>query len=45
MSENETPTSTPEQTSERPKKSDRGALIFVIAMVLGLFALVALNMK
>jgi hypothetical protein len=42
MNENET--SIPEQ-SKQAKKSSRGALIFAVAMALGLFALIALNMK
>ena len=42
MNENET--FTPEQNSV-PKKNHRGAMIFAIAMALGLFALIALNMN
>lgn len=42
MNENET--FTPEQNSE-PKKNQRGALIFAVAMALGLFVLIALNMN
>jgi uncharacterized protein involved in exopolysaccharide biosynthesis len=42
MNENET--STPELSSE-PKKNNRGAVIVAVAMALGLFALIALNMK
>ena len=41
---NTTETSKTEQNSE-PKKSHRGALIFAIVMGLGLFALIALNMR
>ena len=42
MNENET--STPEQSTQA-KKNNRGALIFAVAMALGLFALIALNMR
>jgi hypothetical protein len=37
-------TSTPEQSTQS-KKKHRGALMIAVAMVLGLFALIALNMK
>jgi hypothetical protein len=42
--ENEQDTSTSESSAE-PKKSHRGALMFAVAMALGLVALIALNMN
>ena len=42
MNENET--SMPKQDS-KPKKNHRGALIVAVVMGLGLFALIALNMR
>ena len=42
--ENEHETSEPEH-STHSKKNHRGALIFAVAMALGLFALIALNMN
>ncbi len=35
----------PASTQQAPKKSDRTVVIVVIAMALGLFALIALNMN
>jgi len=45
VNENETSTAESDPKSEASKKSHRGAVIVAIAMALGLFALIALNMN